>query len=290
MRASNTTKYILGAGMIEDREINLDGSTSAGIFLPLPYNLARDFAKKSEDDSVPHYTILYVGDVSPCDYPKLVTAVRAACLFIKPFLADLDAYAEFTNREGQIIAHMKPSIQAAVAMAKAHALIKQMVEALGIKVEHRYGKDNAFTPHATLAYLPKGFNYGGPKPTGSWKVTELEVWGHERARVSLGLARQVDQPLGLTRDPISLPYPAAVKEDQIPGGLADNSPDSDFDPEQLKAGMAVEREHTNDPKVAREIAKDHLKEDPKYYIKLAKMEKGREDNLTRSPLRLGAGR
>lgn len=41
-----------------------------------------------------------------------------------------------------------------------------------------------------------------------------------------------------------------------------------YDPEQLKMGIEVEGEHTNDPKIAETIAKHHLEEDPKYYTKL----------------------
>ena len=40
----------------------------------------------------------------------------------------------------------------------------------------------------------------------------------------------------------------------------------------LDKGQKVEVEHTNDPKKAYEIAKDHIFEDPKYYEKLAKIE------------------
>ena len=50
----------------------------------------------------------------------------------------------------------------------------------------------------------------------------------------------------------------------------DPRPDSDYDPEQLKAGIKVEMEHTDDSRVAAKIAKDHLGEDPKYYDKLVK--------------------
>jgi hypothetical protein len=39
---------------------------------------------------------------------------------------------------------------------------------------------------------------------------------------------------------------------------------------QIKKGIEVEMEHTNDPKVALKIALDHIKEDPKYYDKLTK--------------------
>lgn len=46
-----------------------------------------------------------------------------------------------------------------------------------------------------------------------------------------------------------------------------------FDPIQLSLGTKVEMEHTNDTKVARKIALDHLKEFPDYYTRLLKMEK-----------------
>lgn len=54
----------------------------------------------------------------------------------------------------------------------------------------------------------------------------------------------------------------------IPGGLAEGRSPSEFDPAQLRAGIEVEREHTNDTAIAREIAMDHLVEDPHYYDKL----------------------
>jgi len=62
-------------------------------------------------------------------------------------------------------------------------------------------------------------------------------------------------------------------KDRLKGGLADKSKPSDFNRKQLSKGIKVELEHTNDKKIAREIAMDHLKEDSKYYTKLAKMEK-----------------
>ena len=61
-------------------------------------------------------------------------------------------------------------------------------------------------------------------------------------------------------------------KDAIPGGLADDAKDSEFDTEQLKAGIKSELEHTSDKDIAKEIAKDHLKEDPMYYTKLKSME------------------
>jgi len=45
----------------------------------------------------------------------------------------------------------------------------------------------------------------------------------------------------------------------------DTRPDTDYDPEQLAMGIKVEMEHTDDPEVAKVIAKTQLDEDPKYY-------------------------
>ena len=63
------------------------------------------------------------------------------------------------------------------------------------------------------------------------------------------------------------------KKDEIEGGLADNEKSSSFDPEQLDAGIRVELEHTTDKSIAKEIAMDHLSEDPDYYKKLKTIEK-----------------
>ena len=46
----------------------------------------------------------------------------------------------------------------------------------------------------------------------------------------------------------------------------------DFLKKQLQKGMKVEMEHTKSKQKAKEIAMDHLYEDPKYYDKLKKFE------------------
>jgi hypothetical protein len=76
--------------------------------------------------------------------------------------------------------------------------------------------------------------------------------------------------------------------DKIPGGLAQGKGLTDLvrkmDPKgyqynmqllnvlkkELELGIKTEMEHTSDPKIAKEIALDHLFEDPKYYTKLKK--------------------
>jgi TRAP-type mannitol/chloroaromatic compound transport system substrate-binding protein len=45
--------------------------------------------------------------------------------------------------------------------------------------------------------------------------------------------------------------------------------------QQLKAGTKVEKEHTSSNKKAKQIAKDHLAERPRYYTMLKKAEKNK---------------
>lgn len=60
--------------------------------------------------------------------------------------------------------------------------------------------------------------------------------------------------------------------ENLRGGLAEHARPEDFDPAELRRGTEHEMEHTDDPKIATEIAMDHLFEDPDYYEKLERME------------------
>ena len=67
-----------------------------------------------------------------------------------------------------------------------------------------------------------------------------------------------------------------VVGDILPGGLADEKTPRDFDPILLEMGIKIELEHTEDKNLAREIAMDHLVEDPNYYQKLKQIEAYKE--------------
>jgi hypothetical protein len=56
-------------------------------------------------------------------------------------------------------------------------------------------------------------------------------------------------------------------------GKSKTNPPENVDPEQLKKGMEVEKEHSNNPIITRRIALDHISEFPTYYTALEKMEK-----------------
>jgi hypothetical protein len=49
--------------------------------------------------------------------------------------------------------------------------------------------------------------------------------------------------------------------------------DVKFDKKELKLGIKIEMEHTDDPEIAKSIAKDHLSECKDYYTRLLKLER-----------------
>lgn len=84
-------------------------------------------------------------------------------------------------------------------------------------------------------------------------------------------------------------YNSALKEDEtLKGGKADKMSLGDIAvkykvdietlTDQFLQGVMIEKEHTNDKKMAVEIAMDHLAEDPNYYKKLKKIETKEEDD------------
>lgn len=199
---------------------------SAGIFLPLPDTLARYFPHKEEDPSPPHVTLLYIGVLNMNDERRLVEVVREVANQWPPFRIDLALYSEFVNAKGQTIAHMVPAATICLSrrdnvyrgLGHLHADLYAALEAAGIDVQHNYGGEKfgtyddrvaTYKPHATLAYVSPGEKYTGHRPTGSWQITELEIWGNDKYRIPLGL--HVDQS-----EPIAFDRPEDPEPDQVP--------------------------------------------------------------------------
>jgi len=64
-----------------------------------------------------------------------------------------------------------------------------------------------------------------------------------------------------------------VLENPLRGGAAERLgvTERDVSPTELHLGQRHEMEHTDDPSVARQIALDHLAEDPRYYSELIRL-------------------
>ena len=77
--------------------------------------------------------------------------------------------------------------------------------------------------------------------------------------------------------------PFSSRIDVLKGGKGDQLNIDDVDQNELKMGMEVESEHTDDKYIALEIVLDHLAEFPDYYTKLIKMEKDSLGNKKSNP-------
>lgn len=190
-----------GSAKTEDTQIDNEGKKSCGVFIPLPSDLARQFPPKPEDDSVPHVTVLYAGNLSPSDYQTLCAVTGAVARRYQPLGLTMSALDCFETKNKQLIPHMTVSAQGwrlvdgklVPALAALHAELREAAEKAGLKIEHDYGTDESkrspaekFNGHVTLAYLDPSQPYTGPTPKGSWTAIDVECWGWERVQLPLG--------------------------------------------------------------------------------------------------------
>jgi 8-oxo-dGTP pyrophosphatase MutT (NUDIX family) len=124
-----------------------------------------------------------------------------------------------------------------------------------------------------------------PQQSGNWQIPKnnniLLAWlKQERVRREKLSSTTSEQAADSMMDGDQRTEKSEFKK-KIPGGLAAGKKHSDFDQKKLKQGANVEKEHTSDPSVAREIAMDHLQEDPEYYAKLRSVE---DPKLKKSPV------
>ena len=117
--------------------------------------------------------------------------------------------------------------------------------------------------------------------------------GYEQVGMKEKDGKQVPNcvPKGDTKKTEQLdPYPENADPEQIMNrakvvGRKQEMYKAEPDPEQLKMGIKVEMEHTDDKEVAEKIARDHLNEVADYYTKLKEVEKADEDKPLNKPMR-----
>jgi len=157
------------------------------------------------------------------------------------------------------------------------AAAREMFEELGVKI-----KPTAFKPL-------------GNDPREGWQHEHyLELLKHKlkpgNFNATVGSDAVVTLSHGLPEgddymgpDIKTLLAPAVKKyaADLLPGGEADNMADTQFPKQELAEGAAHEHEHTRNDQVAKEIAKDHLQEDPRYYEKVKVIEKDAQPEIVR---------
>jgi len=107
--------------------------------------------------------------------------------------------------------------------------------------------------------------FGDPFPKD---MQETTFWGH--------IGKYITEDDDEYEDDISIDD---VTDNQTMVGLADKEgiTKEDVNPDELRIGLKIEMEHTDDPNQALEIALDHLAEIPDYYTRLVAMERDAEN-------------
>jgi len=146
-----------------------------GLMLPLPEELAAKFPSLGdEDDSPPHCTLLYVGDVRGRE-AEFLAAVQAEASQYRPMRATIQPldYFEHPEKERRV----------AYCPVRFDGYMDQLRDGIRVRLTDAGFalKDRSlliYNPHITLAYLDGlDSKYEGQVPTGSWTVEGLAVWG-----------------------------------------------------------------------------------------------------------------
>ncbi len=150
---------------------------SVGLFLPLPPELAKQYpaeGKAGEDDSDPHLTLLYIGDVSKDRWDELVQIVEDGLREVRPFELTLGPVDTFINHHDQTIFHS--TIEGNADLGEIHNNIRQKLLEADFDIKHA-GRE--LKTHVTIEYVDLGEEpkFADIEPIGSWLVDEIEIWG-----------------------------------------------------------------------------------------------------------------
>ena len=121
----------------------------------------------------------------------------------------------------------------------------------------RWQIDPYYDDHKTFSKIQKPIKKQKPMPDNKFKrIDEFDKWiDTEHNDWDVSYREFYEDIIG-------------EQVNALTGGVGDTTAPSNVNTKELAIGVQVEMEHTNDPKIATEIAMDHLTEDPEYYTKL----------------------
>lgn len=169
------------------------------VVLRVPEHIAASYpADRGDDDSPPHFTVLYVGEAEGRE-DELVEIVEDVLAGVEPFEVALSEGVEwFENHKGQQIAHK--GIDAGFdELESVWSKLKEALLAEDFKVKHH----DSFIAHSTLAYCDER-EYDGEVPEGDFVAEEFVVCLPGR-EVVVGLA--MDRAKAASRLAIFRPVP-----------------------------------------------------------------------------------
>lgn len=160
---------------------------SAGVFIKLPKELAKQFPSLGEhDDSVPHITTLFIGKVPKKHEILLEEVVKRVAMEYDPFEIALDEKPSYfpatKHSDGCKVAKMAVI---SAELKKLHSALKKALLNAEIEVADNFPN---YKPHVTLEYMaPPKIKYDGDIPNGTCTVEKIEIWnGDQKTTIPLG--------------------------------------------------------------------------------------------------------
>jgi 2'-5' RNA ligase len=157
-----------------------DEGEKVGVFLEVPPSLAKMWPKDrgGDDESPPHFTLLYVGEVPNERREEFLATVNLVADEFPPIPVELSKGVEwFTSRDEELdareIAHKGVHPKTEKMMAELHVQLREALEEQGFNVDHF---DGDFIAHSTLQYCPER-KYSGNAPEGGWRADHVDIWG-----------------------------------------------------------------------------------------------------------------
>lgn len=156
-----------------------------GLFLPLPARLARQYpaeGKEGEDQSPPHVTLLYIGDVEDERVRELEAVLRRAVQAVPPLELKLLPPRTFQNDSGQTILHSGVDCP---VLETVHNALRSALERRGFDVQAY----DEFKPHVTIEYIDHGerARFADIAPRGRWRTDSVGFWVEDdRKELPLG--------------------------------------------------------------------------------------------------------
>lgn len=252
------------------------------------YGTAKILPKKTEEGRLPQLPVTGA-DYSKFDTEHLKSMLRPGVMHRNELKFKTLIRRELKKRETQQVTELSPATHAAHAAKRGPQVIPTLMKDIrkGAKMGRAVGKSLAKVKAATppqqdnifeetnaeemkrlVQQLRKAADRRDYNSMDAIKLNIRKLKGEMELRAAnqkaLAQSQRVFSESGLDAKTLS------------PKALADlhKVPTREII-EQLKKGIKIEQEHTSDKKVATEIALDHLKEDPGYYDKLAKVEESK---------------
>jgi len=142
----------------------------------LPREIAVQFPEKDEDETTPHITVWYQGALPGNRFDEFEEACRIAVAEHGAFDAELTGEMSYFEHADQRVAFAE--VRPEDAFQQLFLSIQRETMIRGIVSESEYYQDAwSYRPHSAVAYLRPGEIYYQACPVGSFRVTQLEMWG-----------------------------------------------------------------------------------------------------------------